>query len=67
MACHDVDFCATYAKEAGMLFDGRITAMGEKHSFFTEQYFFTTTCLKICRERFKGMIIEEEVLENEIY
>lgn len=60
---HDVDFCAAYANKAGMVFDGVMTAMGERHAFFLNQYFFTTTCLKICREVYEGMIIEEEVLE----
>ena len=60
---HDVDFCAAYANKAGMVFDGVMTAVGERHTFFLNQYFFTTTCLKICREVYEGMIIEEEVLE----
>lgn len=65
LVSHDVDFCATYASKVGMVFDGVMTAMGERHTFFLNQYFFTTTCLKICREVYDGMIIEEEVLEYE--
>lgn len=65
LVSHDVDFCATYAKSVGMMFDGIITSIGDRKAFFMEQYFYTTTCLKICREVYKGMIIEEEVLEYE--
>ncbi len=66
MVSHDVDFCATYAKQCGMIFDGRMTAFGDRHSFFLGQYFFTTTFLKICRNVYEGMIIEEEVYEYEM-
>lgn len=65
LVSHDVDFCAAYAKAAGMIFDGVISSIGEVHSFFTEQYFFTTTCQKICRSHYKGMITEQEVLSYE--
>lgn len=65
LVSHDVDFCATYADTVGMMFDGIITSIGNRKTFFMEQYFYTTTCLKICREVYKGMIIEEEVLEYE--
>lgn len=64
LVSHDVDFCAAYAKNTGMLFHGNMTAIGESHSFFQNQYFFTTTFLKICREVYEGYIIEEEVLED---
>lgn len=65
LVSHDVDFCAAYAKTVGMLFDGVITSMGERHEFFMDQYFYTTTCLKICREVYEGMVVEEEVLQYE--
>ena len=65
LVSHDVDFCAAYAKQSGMIFDGVVTSIGDVHSFFLEQYFFTTTCLKICRNRYKGMITEQEVFECE--
>lgn len=64
---HDVDFCAAYAYNIGMLFDGTMTALGERHSFFINQYFFTTTFLKICRQVYKGKIIEDEVIEYETF
>lgn len=65
LASHDLDFCASYARRVGMLFDGGLTAIGDGHSFFHDQYFYTTTCLKICREVYKGMIVEEEILAYE--
>ena len=65
LASHDLDFCAAYAKRVGMVFDGVMTSIGDRHAFFQEQYFYTTTCLKICREVYEGMIVEEEVLAYE--
>jgi len=65
LVSHDVDFCAAYADRVGMLFDGEMTAIGTSHQFFLEQFFYTTTCLKICREKYQGMVVEKEVLEYE--
>ncbi|SES83545.1 ABC transporter ATP-binding protein [[Clostridium] polysaccharolyticum] len=67
LVSHDVDFCAAYARKIGMIFDGVLTGFTDCHSFFLPQYFFTTTCRKICREVYDGMISEEEVLEYEGY
>lgn len=65
LASHDVDFCAAYAKTVGMLFDGVMTSIGQSRRFFLEQYFYTTTCLKICRDKYEGMVVEKEVFEYE--
>lgn len=46
MVSHDIAFCAEYADQCSLLFDGELTEMQEADKFFRQNYFYTTD---ICR------------------
>ena len=58
---HDTEFVAEFCTGCAMLFRGRTTAAGDKRSFFTQHYFYTTSANKMAREFFPDAVTEEEV------
>lgn len=62
MVSHDTEFCAEYCTACAMLFRGRTAAIGDKRSFFSQHYFYTTAANKTARAFFPGAVTEEEVL-----
>ena len=60
---HDTEFVAEYCTCCAMLFRGRNTATGDKRSFFSQHYFYTTSANKMAREFFPGAVTEEEVIK----
>lgn len=59
---HDLEFCAEYASRIGMMFDGKIEGIDLPEQFFSQNYFYTTTCAKITRD-FKDVIILPQEVE----
>lgn len=59
---HDTEFCASYCDECSLMFDGKITVTGNRHEFFSNNYFFTTAAKKMSREVFDNTITCEEVI-----
>ncbi|CAG7655806.1 ABC transporter ATP-binding protein [Paenibacillus allorhizosphaerae] len=64
LVTHDIEFAAQYAKCCAMLFDGAITAEGPPATFFSENYFYTTTINRIVRERFPEALTYKDVLDQ---
>lgn len=56
---HDLEFTAEYACKCGLMFQGRLTAYGDTHSFFTDFNLYTTKARLISRgilpERKEGL------------
>jgi energy-coupling factor transporter ATP-binding protein EcfA2/uncharacterized membrane protein len=50
MASHDLEFCAKYAKQCAMLFNGEITINIATRSFFTANDFYTTAASRMGRQ-----------------
>ena len=60
---HDIEFAAKYSDRCAMLFNGEISEPEDPHTFFSENYFYTTAASRISREIFKNTILCEEVAE----
>ena len=58
---HDLEFCAQYADRTGMMFDGKIEGIDHPEKFFSQNYFYTTTCAKITRDMKDVIILPQEV------
>lgn len=61
MVSHDVEFCAEYADQCAMFFDGDIVSIGDPKIFFSGNSFYTTTANKIIRQWKPDGITCEEV------
>ena len=60
---HDIEFAAKYSDRCAMLFDGEISLPADPHTFFSENYFYTTAASRISREIFKNTILFKEVTD----
>lgn len=62
LVTHDIEFAASYANRAAMLFDGDIISIDEPHNFFTNNYYYTTIANRITRGHFESCIKPSEVV-----
>ena len=61
MVSHDVEFCAKYADEVSMLFDGDIVTRNNPNKFFSSNNFYTTSANKMSRHLFENAVTNKEV------
>lgn len=61
LASHDLDFCAEYADNLAVMFDGEAVAFDPARSFFTGNRFYTT-----CARRMSYGLIEDAVTKDEV-
>lgn len=62
LVSHDVEFCARFADQCGLFFDGHIISLEESRNFFCQNVFYTTATRRICRECMKEAVVMEDVL-----
>lgn len=62
MVSHDIEFCAEYADECAMLFDGVITSIGTPREFFASKSFYTTAVNRMARTVLPKAILAEDVI-----
>ena len=62
LVTHDIEFAASCANRAAMLFDGDIISIDEPHNFFTNNYYYTTIANRITRGHFECCIKPSEVV-----
>ncbi len=62
MVSHDVEFCGEFADRCSLFFDGQLVNSSFTHSFFANNFFYTTGAAKIAAEVVKGAITVEEVI-----
>lgn len=62
MVSHDVDFCAEYADYCALFFDGQVASEGDTHTFFVENYFYTTQAHRMARHLLPDAITVKEVI-----
>lgn len=62
MISHDIEFCANYADNIAMIFDGCIISKDTVREFFTSNHFYTTAAHRICREVYSGVITNEDAI-----
>ena len=62
MVSHDVEFCARFADEAALFFDGGVTAIQPARRFFAGNQFYTTAAARMSRGVFPEAVTNEEVI-----
>lgn len=63
MVSHDVEFCARYADDCGLFFEGHIVSVMESESFFLQNAFYTTSVVRMCRNYIENAVLVRDVLE----
>ena len=63
MVSHDIEFCAAYADDCAMFFDGGIVASGPARRFFTGNSFYTTAANRMARHIFPEAVTVKDVIE----
>ena len=63
LVSHDIEFCAEYADSCALLFRGEMTACGETHALFSENFFYTTAAAKLARGYIDGAVTSGEVVQ----
>lgn len=62
LVSHDVEFCASYADRAALLFDGEVAASDTPRRFFSANSFYTTAASRMSRHLFSNAVTEEDVI-----
>lgn len=62
MVSHDIEFCARYAHQVAMCFDGSVVSGGRPRDFFTGNSFYTTAANRMARAHIPGAATAEDVI-----
>ena len=62
MVSHDVEFCARYADQVSMFFDGQILTTDTPRRFFGNNSFYTTAANRMSRHVFNLAVTAEDVV-----
>ena len=62
MVSHDVEFCARYADQVSMFFDGQILTTDTPRRFFGGNSFYTTAANRMSRHIFRQAVSVEDVI-----
>ena len=62
LVSHDLEFCARYADDAAMLFDGAVMSAGPAHELFAGNSFYTTAANRMSRHLVEGLVTDEDVI-----
>ena len=63
MVSHDVEFCAEYADQVSMFFDGQILTTDTPRRFFGQNSFYTTAANRMSRCVFQNAVTASDVTE----
>ena len=63
MVSHDVEFCAKYADQVSMFFDGQMLTTDTPRRFFGNNSFYTTAANRMSRHIFSMAVTAEDVVE----
>ena len=63
MVSHDVEFCARYADQVSMFFDGQILTTDTPRRFFGNNSFYTTAANRMSRHVFCQAVTAEDVID----
>lgn len=63
LVSHDIEFCATFADRAALLFDGQLISEGRTRAFFAGNHFYTTAANRMARPWLPDAILCQEVIE----
>ena len=62
MVSHDVEFCADYADQVSMFFDGQVLTTDSPRRFFGQNSFYTTAANRMSRCLFRDAVTAEDVV-----
>ena len=63
LVSHDLEFCARYANEAALFFDGAVTSRTSSRDLFAGNSFYTTAANRMSRHLVSGLITDEDVID----
>ena len=63
MVSHDVEFCARYADQVSMFFDGQVLTTDTPRRFFGANSFYTTAANRMSRHVFRNAVTAEDVVD----
>ncbi len=62
MVSHDIEFCAEYADQCSLFFNGDVVASGPAREFFAGNSFYTTAANRMTRGRFTNAVTNGDVI-----
>ena len=62
MVSHDIEFCAKYADNCALMFDGEIISKDEPRAFFSGNNFYTTASNRIARHIIPNAVTVDDVI-----
>ena len=62
MVTHDIEFCAEYADECAMFFDGSVVSQDTPRAFFSGNSFYTTAANRMSRHLFDNAVTYKDVI-----
>ena len=62
LVSHDMEFCARYADQCSLLFDGQLISEGETRAFFRENVFYTTAAQRMSRGICEDCLLAEDII-----
>ena len=62
LVSHDMEFCARYADQCGLLFDVQLISEGETRAFFRENVFYTTAAQRMSRGVCGDCLLAEDII-----
>ena len=62
LVSHDMEFCARYADQCGLLFDGQLISEGETRAFFRENVFYTMAAQRMSRGVCGDCLLAEDII-----
>lgn len=63
LVSHDLEFCARYADETAMFFDGAVTSRASSRDLFAGNSFYTTAANRMSRSLVAGLVTDEDVID----
>lgn len=62
LVSHDIEFCAGSADFCAMMFDSAVACVKDSNSFFSGNYFYTTSANRISRHVFENCVTDKDVI-----
>lgn len=62
MVTHDIEFCAKYADNVSMFFDGSFVTTNTPNKFFAQNSFYTTSANRMSRHIFENAVTNDNVI-----
>lgn len=64
LVSHDMEFCARYADQCSLLFDGQLISEGETREFFAENVFYTTAAQRMSQGVCEDCLLAEDIVRT---